>query len=157
MGPGRIPGEIVGETEGRLGIAEQWLRRDDSLQFLPGFQRAARFEEQAGQPVSKIVKVGPEANRSLVLGNGLVGVTDFRVGIAKAGMKVREAGRHRPRIAPRTDVPERSCPLERRIRLRRPAQLRQRHPAVDQRIDVPRVDLEALIKGLYRLFRLAQQ
>src|SRR5262249_56547736 len=61
---GRVARQVVRQPERGLRVDEGRLHRHDALELLAGLERAARLDQEASEPIAKIVELGAELDRT---------------------------------------------------------------------------------------------
>ena len=116
------------QSECGLGIDEVGLDAHDPLQLLPGLERPPDFEQHPGEPVAKVVKVGPQLHRAAILASMPHGARRLGVGVAQRGVLVGELGGDWPENRSSRTCIRAAARWNGRVGLGRPAQLARMTP-----------------------------
>ena len=155
--PEGVAREVVRQAEGDLRVHESGPLPQHLFQRLAGVERPTRLEHPPGHPVTQIVVRRPQLQGALILLDRPPQGSRLGVGLGQLGVGVGQPGRDRRRQPVRGRRHTGRSPAERFLGLAFASQLGQDQTLVDQRLEVPRIELQRAGELLHRPLPLAQQ
>ncbi len=136
----------MGQTKQGDRIGKIRVVGHDTLELFARFQRSTGFEQQAGQPVSKIVEGGTEEYGAAELLDRFVQGSRFGVRLAKGGVLIGQTGGDPPREPAFTSDIADTRRLKRLGRVLVAAHVVQHDSPMQVGLDIARVDGQRLLE-----------